>query len=225
MADITGGPGAGNTYTVHYRRKDGTEASGIAESNDHGGFSWIAPEDCAAITGISEVGGGGRSPQPNGWGGGEPATVTVTPGVTVDPFADGSHELVIRLGRPFDVWVAGGYLNNVTEFTVPFDGEQYAESAAAEIKVTVRRGTRPDPEGYLADLRRRLADKDAEIARLTAELDDLRQVPVELVTERGLEAAMAADPDRADGTVLRVTDGKREAWVWRAATTEWEKVQ
>jgi hypothetical protein len=55
----TGGPGADRTYIVHYRRTDGTEASGQAEPDEHGGFSWLAPEDCAAVTGLTEAGGGG----------------------------------------------------------------------------------------------------------------------------------------------------------------------
>ena len=59
---------------------------------------------------------------------------------------------------------------------------------------------------------RALADKDAEIARLQAELDAASDVPVEYVTEAGLAAAMAADPHREDGSLLRVTDGKQQAW-------------
>jgi len=46
----TGGSGAGRTYTVHYRRKDGTEATGQMHPDGHGGLVWHAPEDCAAIT-------------------------------------------------------------------------------------------------------------------------------------------------------------------------------
>jgi hypothetical protein len=76
----------------------------------------------------------------------------------------------------------------------------------------------------IAALRRELAERDARIARLTAELDGLRSVPVEYVTERGLEAAMAADPDRPDGAVLRCTDGQQRAWAWKAAAREWEQV-
>ena len=72
---------------------------------------------------------------------------------------------------------------------------------------------------------RALADKDAEISRLHAELDAMRDVPVEYVTESGLAAAMAAGPDRDDGTVLRCTDGKREAWAWNAAAKEWRQAQ
>jgi len=71
---------------------------------------------------------------------------------------------------------------------------------------------------------RALADKDAEISRLQAELDAASGTPVEYVTEAGLAAAMAADPLREDRTVLRCTDGERKAWAWRAATREWEQV-
>jgi hypothetical protein len=70
-----------------------------------------------------------------------------------------------------------------------------------------------------------LAEKDAEIARLTAELDSLRDAPVEHVTsEAALAAAMTADPGREDGSVLRETYGAKRAWAWRAATREWELV-
>lgn len=71
---------------------------------------------------------------------------------------------------------------------------------------------------------RSLAEKDAEIARLTAELDDARNVPVEYVPTSGIEAAMAADPDRLDGSVLREMGGDRRAWAWKAAAKEWEQV-
>ena len=73
-------------------------------------------------------------------------------------------------------------------------------------------------------LRLTLADKDAEIARLTAELDSMRDVPVEYVTEAGLEAAMTADPGRQDGTVLRETNGARRAFEWHAKTGEWARI-
>ena len=69
-----------------------------------------------------------------------------------------------------------------------------------------------------------LAEKDAQIARLAAELDDCRNVTVELVPTAGIEAAMAADPDREDGVVLREMGGQKRAWAWRAATREWEQV-
>lgn len=146
-----------------------------------------------------------------------------------DPLADGSHEVAVRLGRAFDVQVAGGYLPGVAEIVIPFDGQQAAETAAAEIEVTVRAGTQPGSRGALAafyarlhDAERRLAERDAEIARLTAELDAMRPVPVEYVTTAGLEAAMAADPAREDGCLLRVTDGRRESYAWRPAAGTWE---
>lgn len=69
-----------------------------------------------------------------------------------------------------------------------------------------------------------LAERDAEIARLTAELDATRNESVEYVITAGLEAAMAADPNREDGCLLRVTDGEREAYVWKAAAKTWEQV-
>ena len=69
-----------------------------------------------------------------------------------------------------------------------------------------------------------LAERDAEIARLTAELDATRAVPVEYVITAGLEAAMAADPHREDGAVIRVTDGQRKAYVWKATARTWEQV-
>ncbi len=69
-----------------------------------------------------------------------------------------------------------------------------------------------------------LSEASAEIARLAAELDATRNVPVEYVITAGLEAAMAADPHREDGTIIRTTDGKREAWAWKAAAREWEQV-
>jgi hypothetical protein len=71
---------------------------------------------------------------------------------------------------------------------------------------------------------RAVAEKDSEIDRLTAQLDQMRDVPVEYVTERGLEAAMASDPDREDGALLRTTDGKRQAWAWNASAKTWEQV-
>jgi len=70
-----------------------------------------------------------------------------------------------------------------------------------------------------------LAECGAEIARLTAELDAARNVPVEYVITAGLEAAMAVDPHREDGTVLRVTDGAKRAFAWKAATREWEQIR
>ena len=61
---------------VHYRREDGTEETAVMNPDGYGGWVWTAPEDCAAITGISEVGGGGGQGLGEvtggpGWGGGE----------------------------------------------------------------------------------------------------------------------------------------------------------
>lgn len=67
-----------------------------------------------------------------------------------------------------------------------------------------------------------VAERDAEIARLQAELGALSPHPVEYVTTSGLEAAKAAGPDREDGSVLRLTDGARRAFTWRAAGKAWE---
>jgi hypothetical protein len=72
---------------------------------------------------------------------------------------------------------------------------------------------------------RAIADKDAEIARLQAELDAASEHPVEYVTISGLEAAMTVDPHREDGALLRLTDGDRQAFAWRAARQVWEPVQ
>lgn len=69
-----------------------------------------------------------------------------------------------------------------------------------------------------------LSEASAEIARLQAELDAASDVPVEYVVEAGLAAAMAADPHRDDGALLRCTDGERKAWAWKAATRIWEPV-
>jgi len=65
-----------------------------------------------------------------------------------------------------------------------------------------------------------LREASAKIVRLTA----ARNVPVEYVITSGLEAAMAADPHREDGTILRTTDGERKAWAWKAAAKTWEQV-
>jgi len=69
-----------------------------------------------------------------------------------------------------------------------------------------------------------LHEARAEIARLRAELDAASDVPVEYAPTAGLEAAMAADPHREDGSVLRETGGQKRAWAWRAATETWEQV-
>lgn len=50
-----------------------------------------------------------------------------------------SHELVIRLGRPFDVQTDRGFfVTDVREITVPFANRQSAEAALREVTVSVR---------------------------------------------------------------------------------------
>lgn len=140
-----------------------------------------------------------------------------------DSIPDGSHELVIRFGRPFDIYVAGGYLSNISEIIVPFDGQEAADTAVAGTEVTARPWMRRAAGGALAFLRGQLSEKDAEIARLRAELDGLREVPVEYVTPGALKAAKAV-PGREDGTILRETGGEKRAFAWRAAAGEWVQV-
>jgi hypothetical protein len=49
------------------------------------------------------------------------------------------HELVIRLGRPFDIHTgASAFLADVREITVPFADRESAEAAQREISVSVR---------------------------------------------------------------------------------------
>jgi hypothetical protein len=68
----------------------------------------------------------------------------------VAPMSADSHEVVIRLGRPFDIQTAaeldargmrtgGAFLAGVREITIPFDDEDSAEEALLDIRVTVRR--------------------------------------------------------------------------------------
>jgi hypothetical protein len=65
VTNHVGSNGGGEIHIVHYRRKDGTEATGRLEPSDRGGLSWFAPEDCEAITGIESIGGGGEyAPEP-----------------------------------------------------------------------------------------------------------------------------------------------------------------
>ena len=50
-----------------------------------------------------------------------------------------AHELVIRLGRPFDIRTTGGaFLADVREITIPFADRESAEAAQREISVCVR---------------------------------------------------------------------------------------
>lgn len=56
----------------------------------------------------------------------------------------GSHEIVIRLGRPFDIQTGDGtfrdkFRDDVSEITIPFHGgRESAEAALREIEVFVR---------------------------------------------------------------------------------------
>jgi hypothetical protein len=53
--------------------------------------------------------------------------------------AGGSHEIVIRFGRPFDIHTSwGAFLADVREITVPFGDRESAEGAQREITVSVR---------------------------------------------------------------------------------------
>ena len=50
-----------------------------------------------------------------------------------------AHEVVIRLGRPFDIRTNGGaFLAGVREITVPFADRETAEAAQRELTVHVR---------------------------------------------------------------------------------------
>lgn len=50
-----------------------------------------------------------------------------------------AHEVVIRLGHPFDIKVNGQpWAVDVREVTIPFDNQAAAEAAAREITVSVR---------------------------------------------------------------------------------------
>lgn len=106
-------------------------------------------------------------------------------------------------------------------------------TALDELKLLRLESAHPEHRAVSIEVLRRVldlafcavAEKDAEIARLQAELDAASPHPVEFVTTAGLEAAMAADPHREDGAVLRVTDGDREAFAWRSARQAWEPVQ
>jgi len=52
---------------------------------------------------------------------------------------DDTYEIVIRLGRPFDLQGDGGqFLAGVREITVPFADRESAEAAQREITVFVR---------------------------------------------------------------------------------------
>jgi hypothetical protein len=50
-----------------------------------------------------------------------------------------SHEIVIRLGRRFDIRTSSGaYLAGISEITIPFTDRESAEAAQREISVSVR---------------------------------------------------------------------------------------
>lgn len=51
---------------------------------------------------------------------------------------DDTYEIVIRLGRPFDIDTGDGTFLGVREITIPFADQQSAEAAAAEVRITVR---------------------------------------------------------------------------------------
>lgn len=52
---------------------------------------------------------------------------------------DDTHEIAIRLGRPFDIHTPNGaFLADVREITVPFADRESAEAAQREIAVSVR---------------------------------------------------------------------------------------
>ena len=72
-------------------------------------------------------------------------------------------------------------------------------------------------------LRRLVAEKDAVIDRLQAELDGLREAPVEYVPRAGLDAAMAIT-DREDGAIIRELGAEKRAWEWKAAAKTWEQM-
>jgi hypothetical protein len=89
-------------YVVHYRRKDGTEATAPFETvGDRYRYSWTAPEDCVAVTGVEETGGGGGSvlPVPGAIFSG--MTVAVIPGAT-DEQGVPSDEALAQIA--FEAW-------------------------------------------------------------------------------------------------------------------------
>ena len=100
-------------------------------------------------------------------------------------------------------------LDEIRTWTAPGEGETDAERAGRR---------------FVRDTQRRIADQEAEIDRLKAEIDNLHGIPAEYVTtEAALEAAMAL-PGREDGAVIREAGGQRRAWAWKAAAKEWEQV-
>jgi hypothetical protein len=83
MADTSAGGPGGNRMYVRYRRKDGSEATAPFETTGDGlRYSWTAPEDCVAVIGFEEIGGGGGRDALRCGGGGDYTFVPVTPGKT-----------------------------------------------------------------------------------------------------------------------------------------------
>jgi uncharacterized coiled-coil protein SlyX len=102
-----------------------------------------------------------------------------------------------------------------------------ADDAMYEVPGTRLRELTDEIAGQAAEitrLRGQIAEKNAAIDRLQAELDGLREVPVEYVTPGALKAAMTADPAREDGAILRETSGEKRAFQWQAGTREWAQI-
>lgn len=96
------------------------------------------------------------------------------------------HELVIRLGRPFDVQIGGRWHEGAREITIPFARREDAEGAQREVQLFVRQVHDAGGEHYRTvvqgsverpgtDLSGRVADAirgDPDLmSRLTSELD------------------------------------------------------
>lgn len=76
-----------------------------------------------------------------------------------------AHEIVIRLGRPFDIRAADGvFLASVSEITIPFADRDSAEAAQREIAVLVR----PVHDAGSEDYRPVVA---GEVVRAAAEIE------------------------------------------------------
>lgn len=73
-----------------------------------------------------------------------------------------AHEVVIRLGRPFDVQVNGR--SGVREITVPFASRESAEGALSEMQVFIRPVHDVGGENYRPVVA-------GEVLRLAGELD------------------------------------------------------
>lgn len=76
-----------------------------------------------------------------------------------------SHEVVIRLGRPFDIRTSGGaFQAGVREITVPFGDRESAEAALREITVSVRLVHDAGGEDYRPVVTGEVVRQPAEIA-------------------------------------------------------------